>query len=111
MGAVECFGRWRVLVDEDVIKFFAKRGILGELEAWRRELEESLNWDPQAVNRLLREPIVRRVRGVNVRRYRLNVRGKPFRLVYVVNIRECIVIFFWASKRDEETYVRLRRME
>ena len=49
------------------------------------------------------------VGGVKRRRYRLYLRGKPYRLVYVVNARRCLVVFLLAVKRDEETYMRLKR--
>ena len=104
-----CRGRWRVVLHGDVVEFFERRGLLGELEEWRRSLEESLNSDPGEIMRLLREPVLYEVDGVKRRRYRLYLRGKPYRLVYVVNVRRCLVVFLLAAKRDEETYRRLKR--
>ena len=105
----ECQGRWRVILHRDVIEFFERRGLLGELEEWRRSLEESLNKDPGEIVRLLREPILYSVGGLKRRRYRLYLRGKPYRLLYVVNTKSCLVVFLLAAKRDEETYRRLKR--
>jgi len=104
-----CRGRWRVALHEDVMEFFERRELHGELEEWRRSLEESLNSDPEEIVRLLREPVLYNVGGLKRRRYRLYLRGKPYRLVYVVNARRCMVVFLLAAKRDEETYRRLRR--
>jgi hypothetical protein len=104
----ECRGRWRVILDEEVVEFFEKRGLIGELLESARGLEESLNRDPDEIVRLLREPVLYEIDGVK-RRYRLYLQGKPYRLVYVVNARRCIVVFLLATKRDEETYKRLRQ--
>jgi len=84
----ECHGRWRVVLDDDVVAFFEERGLRRELEEWRRELENSLNSDPRAVERLLREPVLYGIRGLKRRRYRLYLRGRPYRLLYVVNTIE-----------------------
>ena len=104
-----CRGRWRVFLDPDVVKFFEKRELLGELQEWRRELEESLNRDPAEIVRLLREPILYEVDGVKRRRYCLYLRGKGYRLVYIIYPTLCTVYFALSEKRDEETYKRLRR--
>ena len=105
----ECRGKWKVVLDPDVEAFFRERGLQEELEEWRRSLEESLNGDPGTVMRLLREPVIRRIKGANVRRYRLYLSGRGFRLLFIVNARKCAVVFMAAEKRDEETYRRLRR--
>ena len=104
-----CRGKWRVVLDRDLQVFFEKRGLGSALEEWRRSLEESLNKDPGEVMRLLREPIIRRIRGVNVRRYRLYLSGIGFRLLFILNNRSCIVAFIGVEKRDEETYRRFHR--
>ena len=105
----ECRGKWRVVLDPDVEELFKRRGLYEELRGWRRGLEEDLNRDPGAALRLLREPVIRRIKGVNVRRYRLYLSGKGFRLLFIVNARDCVVIFIAADKRDEDTYRRLKR--
>ncbi len=46
---------------------------------------------------------------MNVRRYRLNLSGGSFRLLFIVSGAECIVAFIDVERRDEETYRRLRR--
>ena len=105
----ECLGRWRVVLHRDVIEFFERRGLEWELEEWRRSLEESLNKDPGEIMRLLREPILYEVDGVKRRRYRLYLRGVGYRLVYVVYPTLCTVYFLLGEKRDEETYMRIKR--
>jgi len=105
----ECLGRWRVVLHRDVIEFFERRGLGWELEEWRRSLEESLNKDPGEIMRLLREPILYEVDGVKRRRYRLYLRGVGYRLVYVVYPTLCTVYFLLGEKRDEETYMRIKR--
>lgn len=74
-----------------------------------KELEDSLNGDPQAITRLLREPVVYEIGDVKRRRYRLYLRGKPYRLVFLVNVEKCIVVFLLAPRRDEETYKKMKR--
>ena len=105
----ECSGKWRVVLHEDVVEFFERRKLLGEIVEWARRLEESLNRDPDTIMRLLREPVLYSAGGLKRRRYRLYLRGKPYRLLYVVNTRNCLVVFLLAAKRDEETYRRLKR--
>jgi len=105
----ECRGRWRVVLDDEVVDFFARRKLQSELEEWRNELEDSLNGDPQAIARLLGEPVVYELGGLKRRRYRLYLRGEPYRLVFLVNVEKCIVVFLLALRRDEETYKRLKR--
>ena len=109
MTLEECRGRWRVLLDDEVIDYFSRRRLLEELENWRRELEDSLNGDPQTITRLLREPVVYEIGGVKRRRYRLYLRGKPYRLVFLVNVEKCIIVFLLALRRDEETYKKMKR--
>ena len=104
---------WRVVLGERVVGFFKKRGLAGELERWRCELEENLRSDPQAVHRLLRErkigeAVVAGTR-VPVRRYRVVLGNVWWRLVFVVDVSACEVVFFDVEKRDEETYKRLCR--
>jgi len=72
----ECRGRWRVVLDPDVVELFEERGLAGELEEWRRSLEESLNRDPGEIVRLLREPVLYSIDGLKRRRYRLYLRGQ-----------------------------------
>ena len=105
----ECRGKWKVVLDPDVVEFFEERGLQEELEEWRRSLEESLNEDPGEIMRLLREPILYEIDGVKRRRYRLYLRGTGYRLVYVVYPTLCTVYFLLGEKRDEETYVRIKR--
>ena len=105
----ECRGKWRVVLDPDVVEFFEERGLQGELWEWRRELEESLNTDPGTIMRLLGEPVIGHAGPLKARRYRLYLRGKGYRLVFAVNARLCVVYVMAAEKRDEETYRRLRR--
>ena len=105
----ECRGKWRVVLDPDVERFFEERGLREELEEWRRELEEGLNRDPGEIMRLLREPVIGGAGPLKARRYRLYMRGQGYRLVFAVNTRLCMVYFMAAEKRDEETYRRLRR--
>ena len=109
----ECSGKWRVVLDPDVEEFFEERGLQGELEEWRRSLEESLNRDPGAVMRLLRERKLDELRlegrRMVLRRYRLWLGGVWWRLVFVVDVTGCEVVFLDVEKRDEETYKRFRR--
>jgi mRNA-degrading endonuclease RelE of RelBE toxin-antitoxin system len=107
----ECLGRWRVVLHEDLVKFFKRRGLERELEEWRKSLEDSLNGDPEVIMRLLREPILYEVDGIKRRRYRLYLRGKGYRLVYVIYPTLCAVYFLLGEKRDEETYTRIRRKQ
>ena len=85
----------------------------GELEGWRCEFEESLNSDPQAIHRLLRERKIGETMvadtRVPVRRYRVMLGNVWWRLVFVVDVSACEVVFFDVEKKDEETYKRLRR--
>ncbi len=88
-------------------------GLAGELEEWRRSLEESLNRDPGGVLRLLRErklDVLRLgERRMVLRRYRLWLGGVWWRLLFVVDATACEVLFLDVDKRDEETYKRFRR--
>lgn len=88
----ECRGRWRVVLDRDVVGFFEERGLKQELEEWRRSLEEDLNKDPSVVLRLLREPLLGRAGPLKARRYKLYLRGKGYRLVFVVNTRQYVAV-------------------
>lgn len=105
----ECRGRWKVILHSDVVEFFDRRGLGRELEEWRRSLEESLNRDPGEIMRLLREPVLYEVDGAKRRRYRLYLRGVGYRLVYVIYPTLCAVYFLLGEKRDEETYMRIKR--
>lgn len=98
----ECRGKWRVVLHKDVIEFFEGKGFLVELE-------ESLNKDPGEIMRLLKEPILYEVDGVKRRRYSLYLRGVGYRLVYVIYPTLCAVYFLLGEKRDEETYMRIKR--
>ena len=119
----ECSGRWRVVVDPGVERFFERKGFL---EEWRRhveELRESLNRDPRRPLELLdptEHPVLGRVTlpglGVlKVRRYRVYLRGQAFRLaftLYRLHGREghvCVVHFIYAVKKKERTHRDLRR--
>ena len=104
-----CFKKWKVILEDQVLKFFEKLGLLSEVEAWKKELEDELNGDPKAIFKLLKEPIIYEVGGIKRRRYRLYLRGQPFRLVFVINTSSCVVIFTKVAKRDEETYRKLKR--
>jgi len=105
----DCFGKWRVAVDEGVQKFFEGYGLSGELEEWRRHLEEELNIDPNAIFKLLKEPIIIEIGKVKWRRYRLYLKGNPFRLLFAISMQRCLVLFKFVEKRDEETYKRFKR--
>lgn len=39
MALEECRGRWRVLLDDEVIDYFSRRKLLEELENWRKSLK------------------------------------------------------------------------
>ena len=108
-----CRGRWRVVLHEDVVELFRRRGLYEELRVWRRELEESLNRDPETIMRLLRERKLDELRlegrRMVLRRYRLWLGGVWWRLVFVVDASGCEVVFLDVEKRDEETYKRLGR--
>ena len=119
----ECRGRWRVVVEPDVDRFFEERGLLAD---WRRhleELKESLNRDARKPLELLdptEHPILGRVAlpglGVlKVRRYRVYLRGQAFRLAFTLyRLRgeegpTCVVHFIYATKKKERTHRDLRR--
>jgi len=104
----ECRGKWRVVASPSVERVLRKRRLLEEFKRWARELEEELNSDPEALRRLLGEPIVAR-RGGPVRRYRLWLGGVWWRLLFAVDASRCEVVFIAVDRRDEETYRRLRR--
>lgn len=107
-AAGSCRDRWRVAAASRAKKVFAKRGLLKEFERWMRELEEELNSSPDVLQRLLREPIIVRHLGP-VRRYRLWLGNVWWRLLYVIDMSECRIVFLYADKRDEETYKRFSR--
>ena len=67
----------------------------------------SLNMDGQAILRLIREPIVVRIEGVPVRRYRLG----DYRFYYVIDAENCRVVFLdlEISYHRGRTYRDLRR--
>lgn len=105
----ECRDKWRVVLHEDVVEFFERRRLRRELEEWRKELEESLNKDPGEIMRLLRRPILYEIDGAKRRRCELYLRGVGYRLVYIVYPTLCAVYFLLGQKRDEETYMKIRR--
>lgn len=109
----ECQGKWRVVLDPDVEEFFKKRRLHRELEEWRNGLEESLRRDPGEMLRLLREKKIDELRlgsqRMVLRRYRLWLGRVWWRLVFVVDVAACEVVFLDVEKRDEETYKRLRQ--
>ena len=104
----ECRGKWRVVASPLVEKVFRKRGLLEAFRKWLEELKKELNNDPEAIQRLLREPIVAR-HGGPVRRYRLWLGKVWWRLLFAVDVSRCEVVFIAADRRDEETYRRLWR--
>ena len=103
-----CHGRWRVVAWPSVEKVFEKRRLLNEFRERLQELEKDLNSDPGAIQRMLREPIVARHLGP-IRRYRLWLGNVWWRLLYIIDVSECKIVFLYADRRDEETYKRLHR--
>ncbi len=60
----ECKGRWRVVVDNDVERFFEVRGFLADWKRHVAELERDLNVDPGKPLKLLdstEHPVLGRV--------------------------------------------------
>ena len=74
-----------------------------------RGLEESLNSDRQAITRLMREPVIAETPLGPVRRYRLSTPAGWLRLLFVIDVDGCSIVFTDAQLRDEETYKRVRR--
>ncbi|MEB3778720.1 MAG: hypothetical protein GSR85_00595 [Desulfurococcales archaeon] len=79
------------------------------LEEEAQVLEAALNHDKDMIYRLMREPIIARTPLGPVRRYRLSTRGGGLRLLFVIDVKTCTVVFTDIDVRDEETYMRFRR--
>lgn len=82
---------------------------LGKLDDEIRELSYALNHDRDMILRLIREPVIARTPYGPVRRYRLSTKGGWLRLLFIVDVKSCTIIFTDADIRDEETYMRFRR--
>jgi len=106
----QCYGRWRV--DYEPLLAIVRRQWPAAVERVRSELrglEESLNSDRSAARRLLREPVVAETSLGPVRRYRISTPAGWLRLLFIVDIDSCTVVFTDVELRDEETYRRFRR--
>ncbi len=99
MKANLCFGKWRVIMDPELEEELRSPSYPGELR--RRfqnllmELEEELNEDPDAIIRLIREPIVDR--NLNIRRIRI---GK-YRARFIIVLEDCSVVFLDLGTREK----------
>lgn len=82
---------------------------VGRVRSELRGLEESLNSDRRAITRLLREPVVAETPLGPVRRYRLSTPAGWLRLLFIIDIDGCSIVFTDAQLRDGETYKRVRR--
>jgi len=105
-----CFSKWRV--DYEPLLSMIRRQWPAAVERVKRELrglEEALNSDRGAARRLLREPVVAETSMGPVRRYRVSTPAGWLRLLFIVDINSCTVVFTDVELRDEETYRRLRR--
>ncbi len=106
----ECYGRWRV--DYEPILNVVSRLWPSAVDRVRSELsglEESLNSDKRTITRLLREPVVAETPLGPVRRYRLSTPAGWLRLLFIIDIDGCSIVFTDAQLRDGETYKRVRR--
>ena len=106
----QCFGRWRV--DARPVLSVLRSMWPGAIERVRRELEsleEELNADRSRIYRLLAEPIVAETPLGPVRRYRVSTPAGWLRLLFIIDVEECTVVFTDVQLRDEETYKRVRR--
>lgn len=106
----ECFGRWRVY-SEPVLAVL-QAGWPSAVERVRAELqslEQELNSDRGRVLRLLRESVVAETPLGPVRRYRVSTPAGWFRLLFVIDVENCLIVFTDVQIRDEETYKRVRR--
>jgi len=74
-----------------------------------RSLEEELNADRARIYKLLGEAVVAETPLGPVRRYRVSTPAGWLRLLFVVDARNCLVVFTDVLLRDEETYKRVRR--
>ncbi len=110
MSITSCIGKWKVDIEEvrsRVEKLWPQA--LERLEEEARALEYSLNHDRDMIFRLMREPIYARTPQGPVRRYRLSTKAGWLRLLFVIDVKACTVIFTDVDVRDEETYTRFKR--
>lgn len=99
MGLRDCFGKWKVIVDPELEEELEGPSYPGDLkrrfQELLRELEEDLNGDPEAITRLMREPIVDK--NLNVRRIRI---GK-YRARFIIILEDCSVVFLDLGTREK----------
>lgn len=94
----ECFGKWRVTVDDDLEKELNRsypKDVVDRFYRVVQELEEELNEDPHAIERLMREPIIDR--ELNLRRLRI---GK-YRAWFIIVYEDCTVVFLGLGTREK----------
>ena len=108
----ECYGRWRV--DYEPVLGIVSRlwpSAVDRVRSELRSLEESLNSDRRAITRLMREPVVAETPLGPIRRYRLSTPAGWLRLLFIIDVDGCSIVFTDAQLRDEETYKRVRRKQ
>lgn len=81
----ECRGRWRIVLDSELTGFLqgagsSRRSREVEKGAWRRLSTTILKLSTVSYE----NPVIYEIDGVKRRRYKLYLRGKGYRLVYVV---------------------------
>jgi len=110
MRLAECFGQWRVDTEPLLKRVKNPRpNTLLRLEEEARSLELALNHDKDMIFRLMREPIIARTPLGPVRRYRLSTSSGWLRLLFIIDVKTCTVVFTDIDVRDEETYSRFKR--
>ncbi len=58
------------------------------------------------IYRLMREPLIARTPHGPVRRYRLSTSSGWLRLLFIIDVKTCIIIFTDVDVRDEEKPIR-----
>lgn len=110
MSIEECYSKWNVDIEtikERVKKLWPKA--LERLEEEAQALETALNHDRDMIYRLMREPIIARTPLGPARRYRLSTSSGWLRLLFIIDVKTCTVVFTDIDVRDEETYSRFKR--
>ncbi len=106
----KCFGKWRIDM-EPVIPVLRSSwpSAVERVRSELRSLEVELNTDRTRIYRLLGEPVVAETPLGPVRRYRVSTPAGWLRLLFIVDVKNCLVVFTDVLLRDEETYKRVRR--
>ncbi len=106
----KCFGRWRVSA-ESLFSVLRSRwpSAVERIEEELHNLETELNTDRNKIYRLLSESVVAKTPFGPIRRYRVSTPAGWLRLLFIIDIDNCLIVFTDVQLRDEETYKRIRR--